>query len=47
MNRQQQEEVMSDPAVQMVIRGLAARNVQIDRVDDEQDEPQDTEETGS
>jgi DNA polymerase-3 subunit gamma/tau len=47
MNRQQQEEAMSDPAVQMVIRGLAARNVQIDRVDEEPAESQDTEETSS
>jgi DNA polymerase-3 subunit gamma/tau len=45
INRQQQEEALSDPAIQMMIRGLAAKNVQIDRVDEEPAEPHDTEET--
>jgi DNA polymerase-3 subunit gamma/tau len=47
INRQQQEEALSDPAIQMMIRGLAARNVQVDRVDEEPAEPHDTEETSS
>jgi DNA polymerase-3 subunit gamma/tau len=47
MNRQQQEEVMSDPAIQMVIRGLSARPVQIDRIEEEPAEPQDVEEASS
>lgn len=45
INRQQQEEALSDPAIQMMIRGLAAKNVQIDRIDEEPAEPHDTEET--
>jgi DNA polymerase-3 subunit gamma/tau len=45
INRQQQEEALSDPAIQMMIRGLAAKNVQIDRVDEEPAESHDTEET--
>jgi hypothetical protein len=34
VNRQQQDEVMSDPAVQMVMKGLSARPVQIDRIEE-------------
>lgn len=43
MNRQQQEEVLSDPAVQMVIRGLSARPVQIDRIEEPVQPPREEE----
>jgi chromosomal replication initiation ATPase DnaA len=45
LNRQQQDEVLSDPAVQMIMRGLSARPVQIDRIEEEPAEQQGTEET--
>jgi DNA polymerase III subunit gamma/tau len=34
INRQQQEQALSDPAVQMIIRGLSASPVQIDRIEE-------------
>ena len=43
MNRQQQEEVLSDPAVQIVIRGLSARPVQIERIEESAGHPEDEE----
>jgi DNA polymerase III subunit gamma/tau len=47
INRQQQEEALSDPAIKMLIQGLSARSVQVDRVDEEPAEMQDTEEPGA
>jgi DNA polymerase-3 subunit gamma/tau len=44
INRQQQDEVLSDPAVKMVLLGLSARPTQIERIENEENERQDTEE---
>jgi DNA polymerase-3 subunit gamma/tau len=45
INRQQQEQAMSDPAVQMIIRGLSASPVQIDRIEESETPRHETEET--
>ncbi len=45
VNRRQQEEVLSEPAVQMIMRGLSAKPVQIERLEESQTDRQDTEET--
>ena len=45
INRQQQEQALSDPAVQMIIRGLSASPVQIDRIEESETPRRETEET--
>jgi DNA polymerase-3 subunit gamma/tau len=45
INRQQQEQALSDPAVQMIIRGLSASPVQIDRIEESEPPRRETEET--
>jgi DNA polymerase-3 subunit gamma/tau len=46
VNRQQQEKVLSDPAVRMILQGLSASPVRIDRIEGAENEPrQETEET--
>ncbi|MBM4102922.1 MAG: DNA polymerase III subunit gamma/tau [Planctomycetes bacterium] len=45
INRQQQEQALSDPAVQMIIRGLSANPVQIDRIEELEPPRHETEET--
>jgi DNA polymerase-3 subunit gamma/tau len=45
INRQQQEEALSDPAVKMIIQGLSASPVQIERMEDSESPQRQTEDT--
>jgi len=46
LNRKEEEQVMSDPAVQMLLQGLSARPIKIERLEEPETERQDlTEET--
>lgn len=44
INRQQEQEVLSDPAVKMILTGLSARPSQIERIDADENETNDAEE---